>query len=301
VRLDVGAAPRRTLEHEWRRGTGSERRLDGKTSRLAEQLEVFPLLVWTHAETELVLGPPAVRRRFLDRALVLGRPGLLDALSSYGRALGEKRALLARGGGSSRELAAWNDMLARHGAALVAARAELVDALAGDLEAMRVATGLDLPALGLRYRPSLGLSEEGGREGESALRSALERIAADERARRQPLAGPHRDEFEFRWAGAPARHAASAGERKLVGLLLLAALGRHLAERGRAPALLVDDADTELDRGRLGGLLCALGAFPRLVLSSNRPEVWPASAGLERVDVEALVAASGGGPEGSPK
>ena len=94
---------------------------------------------------------------------------------------------------------------------------------------------------------------------------------------------------------------ASAGERKLVGLLLLAALARRLGALGRPPALLVDDADAELDRGRLEGLLATLAGFPRLLLSSNRPEVWPAAAGLERVDVEALRPASAGAPRAGPR
>jgi DNA replication and repair protein RecF len=271
----------------WSSAAGRTRSLDGKSGRLSEQLAAFPLLVWTEAESALVGGPPAVRRRFFDRGLVLERPALLAHLGRFERALGEKRALLAHGGGG-RELAAWNELVAREGAAIAAARAAFVEALAESLTRALAATALALPAITLRYRPSPAEALV----GEAAYAAALARATAAESARRQPLVGSHRDEIEILWGGAVARRSASAGERKAVGLLLMAALADRLAASDRRPALLLDDADTELDRRRLERLLAAFTPFPRLVVSSNRPEVWPASAQLEAVDVEALARAA---------
>ena len=290
VELECGAAPRRRLELAWSATAGRQRTLDGKSARLAEQLAAFPLLAWTQAESELVWGPPEVRRRFFDRGLVLARPAMVASLGRYERALGEKRALLAAGGGS-RQLAAWNDLLARHGAEIAAARAALLRELAAGLGAAAAASGLALPELALRYRPSLPEAQA----GEAALAAALRAAESAERARRQPVLGPHRDEIEILWDGAAARERASAGEAKALGLLLLAALARHLAALGREPALLVDDADAALDRERLDGLVRALAGFRRLVVSSSRPEVWPAAAGLATVAVTGLGGASGGG------
>ena len=157
-----------------------------------------------------------------------------------------------------------------------------------------------LASLG-RYERALAekralLAASGGTRSLAAWNELLAREGAvvaaaanEERARRQPLLGPHRDEIEILWDGAPARRAASAGERKAIGLLLVAALARRLGESAAgAPALLLDDADAELDRPRLARLLAAFEGFRRLLVSSNRPEVWPAAAGLTRVAVEAL-------------
>jgi DNA replication and repair protein RecF len=287
VLASAGEAPHHELTLGWSAAVGRERALDGKSGRLSAQLAAFPLLVWTEAESALVDGPPAVRRRFFDRGLVIERPALLAELGRYERALGEKRALLARGGAGGGELAAWNELLAGSGATLAAARAGFLAGLAGALHAALAATGLELPAIALRYRPSPATALGGAGE----IFAALERAAATELARRQPLVGAQRDEIEILWDGAAARRSASAGERKAVGLLLVAALAQRLADGGRAPALLLDDADTELDRGRLERLLAAFAPFPRLLVSSNRPEVWPATAGLASVDVAALAAA----------
>jgi len=277
VGAEVGHAPARRLAVALA-GGARRRTLDDKRTPLAEHLAVLPALAWTQRDAELVAGAPAARRRFLDRGLVHLRPALLDALGRYERALAEKRALLARGGG---ELEPWNRLLARHGAELAAGRARLAAELATQLAAAAGESGLALPPLALAYRPSPPAAVA----GEEALHAELERAGAAERRRGAPLVGPHRDDLAVDWAGAPARQVASAGEQKLLGLLLTLALARRLAAAGREPLLLVDDVDAELDRRRLAGLLPLFDGFGQLFLTSSRPEVFPARAALERVAV----------------
>jgi len=248
---------------------------------------VLPTLAWTAADGELVAGAPAARRRFLDRGLVHLRPALLGDLGRYERALAEKRALLGRGGRG--ELAPWNALLARHGAALASGRAALVGALAAELSGAAHETGLGLPPLSLAYRPS----PEEAVDGEAALVEAFSRAEKEERRRGRPALGPHRDELEIGWAGAPAREVASGGERKALGLLLQVSLARLLGAAGREPLLLVDDADAELDQARLAGLLPLYETFAQVLLPSNRPEIWPRAADLARL----VVTPSGPAPE----
>lgn len=310
VGVEVGRRPTRELAVAWRGEPRSERvrTLDGRPATLAEHLAVLPVVAHSQADAELLTGGPELRRRWLDRGLVHRRATLLDALARYRRALDEKRALLGRGGRGGavdrRALEPWNALLARFGAELARARAELVEELDGELRALRAAHAPGLPSIGLRYRPGSAAALE----GEAALADALERSAPTELARRRPLLGPHRDEFELDWDGAPARHAASSGERKLAGLLLAAALGRRLAAAGRSPALLVDDADAELDRARLRVAVAAFGGFETLLVTSSRPQAWEGVPELVRVAVgapdsglpagvvERLVGGGGSGP-----
>ena len=95
-----------------------------------------------------------------------------------------------------------------------------------------------------------------------------------ERRERKVLRGPHRDDLQILWGAHPARQVASAGERKALGLALVAAHGRVLRDAGRDPLFLLDDADTELDAERLAGVFRAFDQDAQMILTSNRPEVF---------------------------
>ena len=110
-----------------------------------------------------------------------------------------------------------------------------------------------------------------------------ELMAASERERslQQPLLGPHRDDLAIRWEGYEFRRVASAGERKALGLALVAAHGEVVSGGGREPVYLLDDADTELDQDRLSALWGAFETARQIFVTSNRPQVWD-GIGFER-------------------
>ncbi len=118
------------------------------------------------------------------------------------------------------------------------------------------------------------------------LLAALEKARAEERRQRRPLVGPHRDELEVRWRGRGLRRAASAGEKKLLGLALTAARGRVLVADGREPIHLLDDADADLDRHRLAGAWELFRGAGQLLASSHRCEIWADFEGVRRWRLE---------------
>ena len=95
-----------------------ERTLDGSHSDLGRTLEVLACLVFASPRLALFRGGPDDRRRFLDRGIVGGRPGMVDIYREHLRALRQKNRLLrqARQGGSTAgqrdQLTAFNDQLA---------------------------------------------------------------------------------------------------------------------------------------------------------------------------------------------
>lgn len=257
ARLEVGWAPQ-----------GIFRAVNGRTPALAEHLAVLPVLAWTAADGELLTGGPELRRRFLDRGLVASRPAALGALQRYRRALFQKRTVLVR---RERGLEAWNDLLAEAAAEVAALRAAGVAALSRSFTRLVERAALPFADLTIGYLPS---PREALAGGETILRR-LEAVRGAEERRRLPLLGPHRDELELRWRGRELRRTASAGERKSLGLALVAAQAQVLEETRRAPpVLLLDDADAELDRGALARIWKAFDGAPQLVASSNRAEVW---------------------------
>ena len=70
------------------------------------------------------------------------------------------------------------------------------------------------------------------------------------------------------------RRVASAGERKLIGLVITAARARLIDRSGHAPLLLLDDLDAELDGRRLAGVWDFFRRFRQLFVTSNRAAVW---------------------------
>ena len=164
--------------------------------------------------------------------------------------------------------------MAQHGAELVRRRAEHAARLERALREIAAATDPRFVDVELEYRPS----PVEALAGSAALYDRLQAARASESGRRQPLLGPHRDELEVRWHGREARRVASAGERKALGLLMLAAQGLVLSAGDRQPVFLLDDADAELDHAAVGRLWGAFGGAPQLFATSNRPEDF---AGLE--------------------
>ncbi|MDX1502208.1 MAG: DNA replication and repair protein RecF [Thermoanaerobaculia bacterium] len=264
----VEGARRADVEVTWGATEGLGRRVNGAAATLTEHLQVLPVVGWSSADLEILAGGPRHRRRFLDQGIVGVRPASIEHLSRYRRALDQKRELLSRGVG--RGLSAWNELLAGEAAEIAALRAAYAERLAGLLADTAAASGLDLPPVTLSYRPS----PDAALTGAERLLAALEEAAPRERERRAPLLGPHRDELEIRWGGHEVKRVASAGERKLIGLLLTAARGRVLAASARPPVYLLDDLDTELDRRRLEAVWELFSEAGQLFASSNRGAVW---------------------------
>lgn len=248
-----------------------ERRLNQHRASLAEYLAAQPVVAWTSADLEFLIGAPTARRRFLDRGIVGRRPGTIVTLSRYRQALDEKRKLLQLGPFSDAEIVPWNLLLAQAAAEIIQHRQAFVAKMVAALDALQRETDLGLPKIALRYLPS----PREGLEGAATIADLLDRGLPHERVTRQPGSGPHRDELEITWDEHPIRRVASAGERKALGLLMILAFARVLEAEEIRPVYLLDDLDTELDRDRL---LQLWRLFPprdqQVFVTSNRPEVW---------------------------
>ena len=263
---EVETDRRSTLEVRWIEGQRI-RLLNGRVAPLAEHLSALPVVAWTHAEAEVLVGAPQARRRFMDRGVVGIRPAALDLLNRYREALLQKRGLLARGGEG---IEVWNEILAGTAAEVIRFRQAYVERLGELLQDVLGTAALDFPPVELRYRPS----PASGPEGAEVIAAALARAADRERVRQSPLLGPHRDELEILWGGNDIRRVASAGERKALSLLLVAAHGRVLEAAGRRPLYLLDDADAELAPSTHAAVWKVFQGLTQVIATSNRPQVW---------------------------
>jgi DNA replication and repair protein RecF len=295
TRAEVTGPPLAELAVSWG-ATGLVRTLDGKTVPLAVYLGVLPVVVWTDREDEILAGVPDRRRRMIDAGLVAERPERVALLARYRRVLGHKRELLRR---RQPGIEAWNRLLAESGSALQRARADWVTGLGSRLQHVLAAARRPFPRIELRYEPS----PTDGPDGAEALFESLGVVAEDELRLGRPCIGPHLDRLSILWGAndrdraesAPdVSRVASAGERKALGLLLVAAQAELLEAAGRPPTILIDDVDAELDLGALETVWTVLAEGRQVLATTSRDEVVPRLPGVIEWALEA--GSNGRGP-----
>src|SRR5215210_1697943 len=114
-------------------GEPKRMRVDGApVERLTDVMSRPLVSVFLPDRLELVTGAPALRRAHLDQVVAALRPARAATRRAYGAALAQRNALLAaiRAGRAGRgSMGAWDAELARHGIALMADRAAVVEEL----------------------------------------------------------------------------------------------------------------------------------------------------------------------------
>jgi DNA replication and repair protein RecF len=282
------AGRRHELSVGFQPGEPKRLRVDGVAVERLTDVASRPLVsVFLPDRLELVTGAPALRRAHLDQVVAALRPARAATRRAYSAALGQRNALVAaiRAGRAGRgSLPAWDAELARHGVALMADRAQVVDELRPRFAAHADGLGLSADAE-LLYRPrsKAATAEQLAAELAERLESDLERGFTGH--------GPHRDELVLRREGRELRAYGSRGQQRLALLALLLAEREALADsRGTPPLMLLDDVMSELDAGRRARLIDVLrGGGQSLITTTDLAHV----PGGEDADVTRLAIAEG--------
>ena len=241
--------------------------LDGKlTRRNADYLGRLTVVMFTPDDLRLPHAEPAARRRYLDRAVFNHRPGYLEELRRYERALSQRNALLrdVDGRGIDMELlTVFDDLLADAGAVVLERRARFVAAFSPLVaEHFSQVAAPDLRAE-LRLKGRIEIDAEGGIDAwRHGLKEALVAGRRRDIGRRFTGSGPHLHDLLLMIQDRPARVHASQGQcRALILAMKLAEIHSLEARLGEAPLLLMDDVSSELDRHRNQALMAHLDAL----------------------------------------
>lgn len=234
-------------------------RVNGVARRASDLIGQLRVVMFAADDLEIIDGPPANRRRYLDLTISQLDPAYLRALQRYARVLEQRNSLLRRlqerGGRGLDQLEFWDDELSTAGALILARRAESVRALARDA-ADRYAELAATPEerLEIRYLP--GVPDEVAaalreHDLQERLRAALEAGRMEDVRRGVSRIGPHRDDLAFLIAGHAAGPSASRGQQRSAALALrLAEVALSTRRTGDPPVLLLDDILSELDARR---------------------------------------------------
>jgi DNA replication and repair protein RecF len=280
-----------TVELEIAPGRANRARVNrAPVTRPRDVLGILRTVLFAPEDLALVRGDPAERRRFLDDLLVARRPRFAAVRADYDRVLKQRSALLktARAGGGTdlRTLDVWDGHLARHGAALLAGRLELVAGLAAPATEAFAEVAPSSAPIALVYRSSPeGLLTADADALEPLLLDALTRVRRQEVERGVCLVGPHRDDLELRLGDGPAKGYASHGESWALALALRLASYRLLCADGVEPVLILDDVFAELDDRRRRALAGVAARAEQVLVTAAVADDVPADLGGVRFAV----------------
>ncbi len=265
-----------------------------------EILGVLRAVLFAPEDLALVRGDPGERRRYLDELATTRRPRIAAVRADYDKVVRQRTALLKSASAARHRgdqgmldtLDVWDGHLAAHGAALIAARVELVNQLAPEVEkAYQLLAPASRPAA-IRYRSGVEVVEQEAAAGtgsaeffEAALLDALAQRRAAELERGVCLVGPHRDDLELRLGDQVAKGFASHGESWSMALALRLAAYELLRADGGDPVLLLDDVFAELDNARRQALANVAASAEQVLVTAAVQEDIPGDWDARRIGI----------------
>jgi DNA replication and repair protein RecF len=260
-----------------------------------EVLGVLRAVLFAPEDLALVRGDPSERRRYLDELATLRRPTLAAVRADYDRVVRQRTALLKTAAGHrSRDpgllstLDVWDGHLAEHGARLLEARVELVNALRPEVEKAYQLLAPGSRTADARYRSSVQIDgeETSAPTLETALLEGLAARRDAELDRGVCLVGPHRDELELILGDQPARGYASHGESWSMALSLRLAAYELLRSEGTDPVLLLDDVFAELDTARRRALATVASSAEQVLITAAVDDDIPDGLDARRIGID---------------
>ena len=255
-------------------------RVNGLARRLSDAVGQLAAVLFTAHDMEMVVGPPSLRRRYLDIAISQVEGAYLRGLQRYAKVLLQRNHLLKRlqdGSARHEELRFWDEQLVLEGSAIVEARALAVSNLAPMAAAAHADLSDGREQLSLAYHPHLGSAVD-GQQAASLARQDLAGAFARELARWSErevragttILGPHRDDLLLELDGVSAAAFASRAQQRTIALALRLSEARFLRQRrGDSPVLLLDDVLSELDARRRAAVLAAVADYEQVIITAT--------------------------------
>ena len=217
--------------------------IDGlKAAKRSDVARRLPLQTVLPDAAELVYGPPANRRAFLDWGLFHVEPSYLHASANYRQALQQRNAWLKLQMGADLKITddPWLDVLVSHGVKLGEMRS-------GYVMGLKTFFQRNLSSLAPSQNVELGYDFGGWDSIENAAKKLGESLSRDVKFGTTHY-GPHRADLKMMSGGRPAAELLSRGQAKVTASALILAQAEYQLERtGNRCVILIDDFGAELD------------------------------------------------------
>ncbi len=259
--------------------------------RISEHIGMFPVVLITPDDTDIIKGSGEIRRKFFDGLISQIDAVYLDNLMRYNHVLRQRNSLLRQLAENPRYdrdlLDSYSEQLLDYGASIYAYRKAFVSSFFPVFTAHYDNISGQKETVQIRYQSDF--ASESYRQN---FYQATQRDIASQRTTR----GIHKDDFEFEINTFPVKKYGSQGQQKsFVIALKLAQFDVIKNEKGVKPILLLDDIFDKLDDFRIAKLVAMVAqhSFGQLFVTDARPE--RTQAIFQQIDAERKVFTIGQG------
>lgn len=241
--------------------------------RLSDHIGLFPLVMISPSDSNLISGSSEERRKFMDGVISQFDRTFLDALMRYNRTLLQRNNLLKQFSERKRfdadTLSIYDEQLVEYGSYIYEKRSNFINEIIPVFQHFYEYVSGGKEKVVLTYQSSL-------REGNflEQIRSQHQR----DRMLQHTSVGIHRDDLQLDLGAHPIRKLGSQGQTKTYLLALKFAQFEYLRNAsGIKPILLLDDIFDKLDAGRVGQII-------RLVSEEQFGQIFITDTNREHLD-----------------
>ena len=222
-----------------------ELRVNGEiVKKLSDFTGLFPVIVLSSLDMEIVRGAPSVRRSFLDQLICSVDNSYFVALRNFKTALSSRNSLLKRNATNGEFLAFENLMgdLALH---ISESRRKHVDQMEAYFEHAYSIFAPEHEIPRICYLPDIEISDV------ESYRKFLQDNRERDKILKSTQRGPHRDDLDIRLIDRKAKEFASEGQQRgLVSALRICQITYTRQQTGVLPLIVADDILGEFDPER---------------------------------------------------
>ncbi len=238
-------------------------------SRLADHIGLYPLVMISPADSELITEGSESRRRFIDSVIAQFDRDYLENLIRYNKVLSHRNALLKQFGDSRQfdadSLEIWNLQLIEHGKKVHHGRQTFINAFVSIFQSYYELISGGKEKVNILYNSHLN---------EDSFAEVLEKALNRDRAIEYTSVGIHKDDLEFTINSYPIKKFASQGQQKSFLIALKLAQFDFIKKiKNITPILLLDDIYDKLDDLRVKQLmeLVSSDKFGQLFVTDTHP------------------------------
>lgn len=238
--------------------------------RLSEHIGMYPLVMISPADAEIINGTSEIRRKFIDGIISQYDKVYLEKLIAYNQVLKQRNALLKQFWESRSfdtvTLEIWDDQLILHGKSILQIRQDFLKEFIPLFNKHYAYISESKEQVSAEYESSVG-----EKDYKTAVLTALER----DRVLHYTTVGPHKDDLDFTINGFSLKKFASQGQQKSFLLALKLAQFEFIKnKKNTKPLLLLDDVYDKLDETRFRKLIELVSGndFGQVFITDTHPE-----------------------------